>query len=103
MLKTKPKFEILEEVSNGTIVAIYHSKFYVITNPTTDYCNWNKADPKWLEKYIYSIKLKEPTKGLTFEEYQNFNPELDYKILEEKYNSLPLYHFINVPEGSINE
>ena len=103
MIATKPKYEIGQEVSNGFICAIYLSRFYVLNNSNFNYNNWTKEDPNWLNKFIYCIKLNNPTKNLTFEEFQNFNPDLDYTILEEKYNALPLWYYITMPEAVINE
>lgn len=103
MIITKPKFEVGQEVSNGFICAIYLSRFYVLTNPNFNYDNWTKQDPNWLNTFVYCIKLSSPTKNITIDELQNEFPNLDYTILEDKYNSLPLYYYMTVPEGVINE
>lgn len=103
MITVKPKFEIGQEVSDGFICAIYIAKFYVLTSPSNSYDIWTKEDPKWLDKFIYSIKLNNPIRSMTFDDLQNSYPDLDYTIIEEKYNSMPLYHYISKIEEMINE
>ena len=103
MITTKPKFEIGQEVENGIICAVYTARFYTLMNDRYSYDSWTKLNQKWIEKFVYTIKLNNPTKNCSFEEYQEFYPEIDYVILEEKYNALPLYSYIHVPEMIINE
>lgn len=103
MIKTKPKFEIGQEIKDGIICAVYTARFYTMTNDKYPYDPWTKLDPKWIEKFVYAIKLNNPTKNCSFEEYQMFYPEIDYVILEEKYNALPLYSYMYLPEMAINE
>jgi len=103
MIKTKPKFEVGQQVSNGTVCAVYSGNFYAMTNPNYSYNNWDKEDPKWIEKFVYVIKLKDPSKNVTLEQFQDGNPELDYAVLLEKYNGLPLWYYMVFPESVIEE
>lgn len=103
MLKTKPKFEIGQEVKNGIICAIYTAKFYTLASPYNSYDTWTRKDPKWLDKFVYVVKLNNPIRGMTFDDLQNSYPDLDYPIIEEKYNSMPLYHYISKIEEMVNE
>lgn len=83
------KYSVNEELTVGTIVCIFNGLYYRSIYPG-DYSNsWDADFPGWINRPIYVVKLNVPERQMTLEQYQKFNPSLDYPVLLECYSQLP--------------
>lgn len=99
----QPKYNILQRMKNATVVSIYTAEMYAMLYPNSDYTNWDRADPRWREKFIYTLKYDEPMKPVSIEDLQNTMPDATYKDLENIYKAYPTYQYIAVPEEVLNK
>lgn len=83
----EPKFTLGERLSCGIVVDICNGLQYEILNgekPT-----FNKIDPIWTTKAVYTVFMNEPTRALSLEDYLSYNPIMDeddyYKYVKETH------------------
>ena len=107
-----PKFQLGDRVTSkqtglpavGRVVCIYDPMYFVgcTEDPRRFIVAWSEFYPDWMSKPVVCIKLDQPQRQSSFQEYksgwQGDPPEL---FIRAKYESMPAVPFITYPEDDL--
>lgn len=104
----KNKFYIGDIVDDGEIVGICSASYYIKGYPDADFLVWDRDYPNWTSKPLYAIKLNNPVKQMSFDDFcLQFKEDLKYykeEYWEKLYDcKVNMRTFLSLPEDAINE
>lgn len=101
------KYSIGDKANDGVIFRIYDG---------IDFWNGNKSNysdqyphawddgrfPNWRTKPVYAIRLNQPVRVLSFEEFEKSSPWIKKSYLKQRYDIvIPLLKELSLPEDAV--
>jgi hypothetical protein len=112
-IKVKPKFAIGDVVegrktgtrASGVVCAVIHAPEYyrsINIGPKQKHGTWDDLYPDWVHKYVYWVKLDNPSRPISFDEFcMAYDLEPDDPRSTIKYEEIGLKFVLTYPEDDM--